>query len=297
MPPRLHRRRPVLALAVFAAIGLSMPAGSAYADFPAGLKAYDAGDFATAAREWTAAANAGDQAAMRNLGHLYRWGRGVPADAMQAVLWYRKAADLGFDRAMVNLGMLYLDGAPGVPRNAEEGRFWLRKAAELNNQDAKDALSDLDSGRIPLLTRVAPPKTPERPKAAAVVNSAGENALAAPPPPQPQPVEEVGPARPAPPDRKPSRALAPSAGETTVLAHLGIFGSEEEASHHWNRLAATVPDLSALAPYYLHGFIPGSGPGTGPIVRLYARGSQSALMTLCRSVPADQTCELHQAFH
>lgn len=293
MSPRL-RRRPILALAALAAIGLSMPAGRAYADFPAGLKAYDSGDFATAAREWTAAAHAGDQAAMRNLGHLYRWGRGVPADAVQAEFWYRKAADLGFDRAMVNLGMLYLDGAPGVPRNAEEGRFWLRKAAELGNQDARDALSDLDAGRVPLLNRVAPPKTPEPPKAAPAINTPGEHTPVAP---QQQPVVEAGPARPAPPDRKPARALAPSAGDSTVLAHLGLFGSEEEASRHWATLAATVPDLAALAPYYLHGFIPGSGPGTGPIVRLYARGSQSALMALCRSVPADQVCELHQAFH
>lgn len=287
MAARRPSRRPVLILAALAALGLSLTAGHAYADFPAGLKAYEAGDFAAAAREWTAAAQSGDQAAMRNLGHLYRWGRGVPADAVQAAFWYRKAADLGFDRAMVNLGMLYLDGAPGVPRNTEDGRHWLRKAATLGNTDAKEALADLESGRIPLLNRVAPPKTPEKPKTG---SDEAENA----PPPPPQ---EEGKARPAPPDRKPAHALVPAAGETTVLAHLGLFRTEEEAKIHWNRLAVTVPDLATLAPYYLPGFIPGSGPGTGAIVRLYARGSQSALMTLCRSVPQTQTCELHQAFH
>lgn len=293
MAPRPSPCRSLFLCAAVIAAGLTAPVAGARADFPAGLAAYEAGDFATAAKEWLAAARGGDQAAMRNLGHLYRWGRGVPADATQAEFWYRKASDQGFDRAMVNLGMLYLDGAPGVPRNPEEGRHWLRKAAELGNEDAREALADLDAGRIPLLNRVAPPKTPEKPKPAPVVSTAGENT----PVTAPAPVQEEGTARPAPPDRKPARALAPSAGDTTVLAHLGIFGSETEAQTRWNALAATQPDMASLAPYYLHGFIPGSGPGTGPIVRLYARGSQSALMNLCHFMPPDQTCELHQAFH
>lgn len=255
----------------------------ASAGFEAGLEAYDSGDYPRAAQEWAGAAEAGDQAAMRNLGHLYRWGRGVPADAVKAEYWYRRAAGLGFDRAMVNLGMLYLDGAPGVPRDPVEGRHWLQKAAALGNPDAADALADLENGRIPLLNRVAQPKSPAQAADAAMTATATTTKTDTP---------GTSPASPPAAPETPNRGLAPSAGSATVLAHLGLFTTEAEARAHWDALAAKVPALEPLAPYFLHGFV----PGKGPVVRLYARGADSALQALCHAVPEGTDCELHQAF-
>ena len=55
-----------------------------------------------------ALANAGDATAQNRLGHAYFLGQGMPQDYAQAVAWYRKAAEQGYDDAQYNLGYMYL---------------------------------------------------------------------------------------------------------------------------------------------------------------------------------------------
>ena len=100
---------------------LSFPAA---ADFESGRKAYVNGEYDKAFQEWQKAADEGDLAAQRNLGHLYRWGKGVPQDLTQAAFWYYTAAKGGSDTAQYNLGIMYLRGE-GIPRNEDEGIIWL----------------------------------------------------------------------------------------------------------------------------------------------------------------------------
>ena len=114
----------------------------ALADFEAGLKAYREGDYASAFTEWQTAADRGDTEAQRNLGHLYRWGKGVQQDLTQAAFWYYTAAKGGSDSAQYNLGVMYLRGE-GIPRNEEEGVLWLERAAEQNNKEAVERLAHL----------------------------------------------------------------------------------------------------------------------------------------------------------
>ena len=92
------------------------------------MRAYDAGDYATAYRQWLPLADAGDLAAQRNLGHLYETGKGVPQDPVQAAQWYRKAADAGLSRAQANLAVLYLKGE-GTPADDREAAQWFHRAA------------------------------------------------------------------------------------------------------------------------------------------------------------------------
>lgn len=113
-----------------------------HADFNSGLAAYDAGDYATAAHQWRRAGEAGDVAAQRNLGHLYRWGKGVEQDLVEAARWYRRAAKAGFDRAQINLALLHLNGQ-GVKRDEAEAARWLSKAAEAGNPEARFRLAQL----------------------------------------------------------------------------------------------------------------------------------------------------------
>ena len=47
---------------------------------------------------------------------------------MEAALWYRRAADLGNQAAMYNLGTMYEQGL-GVLKDAEEARKWFTKAS------------------------------------------------------------------------------------------------------------------------------------------------------------------------
>lgn len=94
------------------------------------MQAYEAGDYAAAYRAWLPLAESGDVAAMRNVGHLYRWGQGVEKDIHQALAWYRRAAEIGFARAQANLAAIYLQGDDGVPVDYAEALKWFEAAAQ-----------------------------------------------------------------------------------------------------------------------------------------------------------------------
>jgi TPR repeat protein len=66
-----------------------------------------------------------------SLGICYANGDGVMKDTMEAVKWYRKAADQGVARAQCNLANCYYHGQ-GVAKDYAETVKWLRKAAEQN---------------------------------------------------------------------------------------------------------------------------------------------------------------------
>jgi TPR repeat protein len=77
------------------------------------------------------AAELGEAWAMNNLGYMYQHGDGgLKPDAATAVSWYRKAAELGNTLAMTNLGVMYERGE-GVKADAAMAVSWYRKAAEL----------------------------------------------------------------------------------------------------------------------------------------------------------------------
>jgi TPR repeat protein len=57
--------------------------------------AYSKASYATAIKECFPPAKAGSPEAQFTLGYMYNNGEGVPKDAVQAVSWWRKAADQG----------------------------------------------------------------------------------------------------------------------------------------------------------------------------------------------------------
>jgi TPR repeat protein len=101
----------------------------AWADFQTGMDAHNRGDYATALQEWRPLAEQGDALAQYNLGMLYRKGRGVPQDDVQARQWYAKAAAQGQAKAQFNLGTLYFNGE-GVPKDYQQALRWFRLAAD-----------------------------------------------------------------------------------------------------------------------------------------------------------------------
>lgn len=121
-------RFPALLSAVLLAVLLAGAPGAARADFAAGVKAYDAGDFKAAFEAWLPLARDNDPAAQRNVAHLYRKGLGVPQDFAAAAEWYRRAADNGLARAQANLASMYLRGQ-GLERDARAAREWFARAA------------------------------------------------------------------------------------------------------------------------------------------------------------------------
>ena len=133
LPPgreTLRRRALLGTTALFLiATGVSFAVQPAHAEFADGTLAYQEGDYERAYNEWLPLARAGNAAAQRNIGQLYRLGLGVPKDLKVAANWYRLAADQGLSRAQANLGVMYLRGE-GLPRDPVKAADWFNKAAE-----------------------------------------------------------------------------------------------------------------------------------------------------------------------
>src|ERR1700690_282840 len=109
--------------------------GGLHADFDAGLRAYEAHDYATAIQNWQILADQGAAHAQYNLGLIYANGYGGARDEAKAAEWYRKAAEEGIVEAQFNLALLYVAGE-GVPKDMDEARKWLVKAAEQGDSRA-----------------------------------------------------------------------------------------------------------------------------------------------------------------
>lgn len=277
-----------------------------HADFGGGLKAYDAGDYATAAKEWRRAADAGDLAAQRNLGHLYRWGKGVEQDLTLAAKWYRRAAIAGFDRAQLNLALLHLNGQ-GVKRDEAEAARWLSKAADAGNPEAQYRLAQLlETGKGVAIDRAkayafyglaaraghkaAAIRLAGQPDSAATLKQLkGGGAVR-------KPVSYIAKAkatiardktsalgeylarrvvnRLSPP---PSEAAVPTGA---VAAHLASYRQRGRARVGWDLLSADEEGLRDLKPRVRQVDI----PGRGRFYRLYAVGAAARLRSLCKSL-------------
>ncbi len=74
------------------------------------------------------AAESQQPAAWHAIGTAYNTGRGTKQDRAEAIRWFRRAAEVGFAPAMVNLGLCLQFPAPGL--NQAEAIHWFRRAAE-----------------------------------------------------------------------------------------------------------------------------------------------------------------------
>ena len=123
---------------------LALPAR---ADFAAGMKAYEAKDYATAYAEWLPLAEAGDARAQYGMGRLYRFGRGVEQDFETAIEWYKQAAMQTEDgdtyrRAVYALGYM-VDEGQGTPKDADKAECLYRVSAENGYASAQWVYSNL----------------------------------------------------------------------------------------------------------------------------------------------------------
>lgn len=127
----------------FAPLGLvllALLAVPASADGVAGLKAYEAGDYATAFKEFMPLAETGQAPAQAAIGHMYLNGQGVPQDVNQAAIWLEKAAEGGNARARYQIGNMYAGGM-GVPVDEMKASYYLLKAANQNMAVAQLAMA------------------------------------------------------------------------------------------------------------------------------------------------------------
>jgi uncharacterized protein len=116
------------ALAV-ASAGAATAQDAGYANWAAGFRAYDRGDYAEAVRVWRIAGDQGSVDAQFFLGKMYTDGQGVAQNDTEASHWFRRAADQGDAVSQYSLGFNYANGR-GVPRNEAEAVRWYRMAAD-----------------------------------------------------------------------------------------------------------------------------------------------------------------------
>lgn len=126
-------------------LSLSAPV---WADYQAGVDAYQSGDFKTAMAEWLPLAEGGDATAQNSVGALYDHGLGVDESDSEAAHWYSLAADQGLPLAMRNLAGMYAGGY-GVPFDKDQAIYWYDKAAEAGDEPAMKRLAALDPSRAP----------------------------------------------------------------------------------------------------------------------------------------------------
>ena len=115
MTRRRHRepaaRRRLLAATL--ALGLAWPLPpAALADYDAGKRAYDAGDFETAYQQWLAAALGDDAQAQYDLGIMLANGVGVSRDVISAYAWLMLAHKGGIEDAKPKYDLLLKDYIP-----------------------------------------------------------------------------------------------------------------------------------------------------------------------------------------
>ena len=84
-----------------------LTAASVWADYQAGVDAYERGDYKIALEEWQPLAEGGDPQAQFRLGQMYARGDGVPQDDEEAAKLYKKAAEHGDTIAQFVLGIWY----------------------------------------------------------------------------------------------------------------------------------------------------------------------------------------------
>ena len=100
-----------------------------WADFQAGIEAYERGDYDTALGEWRPLAEQGDAQAQFTLGEMYGMGHGVAQDYGETVRWFRLAAEQGYTPARFFLGTMYELGQ-GVAKDYQEAVQWYRLTAD-----------------------------------------------------------------------------------------------------------------------------------------------------------------------
>ena len=122
----------LISVFAFGVLVILAVANLARADVADGINARDSSDYATALREFRAAAEFGNAEAQFQLGYMYQTGSGVPVDEEQALIWYRKGAELGHAGAQASLGGIYADGF-AVPKDLEKSVKWFQMSAERGN--------------------------------------------------------------------------------------------------------------------------------------------------------------------
>lgn len=118
-----------------------------------GVDAYNRGDYTSAVRFYTIAAEFGHRGAQCNLGYCYQNGTGCDKNDRFAVYYYRRAAEQESAVAEFNLASCYLRGEGGLTYDYRRAVELLRRAEAHGSQEATPVLAELSRRRRKKLAR------------------------------------------------------------------------------------------------------------------------------------------------
>jgi TPR repeat protein len=100
--------------------------------------------YVEAVKWYRLAAEQGDAGAQLSLGVMYDNGEGVAKNDAEAVKWYRKAAEQGHAMAQSTLGTRYMNGE-GIAENYVLGHMWMNLSRAQGNKTASENMKILVS--------------------------------------------------------------------------------------------------------------------------------------------------------
>eukprot|EP00698_Gefionella_okellyi_P024829 TRINITY_DN8867_c0_g1_i1.p1 TRINITY_DN8867_c0_g1~~TRINITY_DN8867_c0_g1_i1.p1 ORF type:complete len:439 (+),score=68.32 TRINITY_DN8867_c0_g1_i1:2-1318(+) len=106
-------------------LGYLLETEEGYIDYPRAFKMY------------LESAAEGNAQAQNNLGCVYRDGTGVAADELEATYWFKLAAAQNHGEAILSLGSFYESGLGGLPLDLDEALLRYRKAADMGIAQAQ----------------------------------------------------------------------------------------------------------------------------------------------------------------
>jgi len=150
---RVFALRPALALLLGLAAALPCLAVAAdpgaRAAFNDAVALYKAGQLGKAQAAFEALASGGDPRGEFALAVMHEHGQGVPRDLEQAKAHYRRAAERGYVKAQLNLGLLLEAESAGRAELVAEAAHWFTAAAALGQRDALLRLEGLAKRGVP----------------------------------------------------------------------------------------------------------------------------------------------------
>jgi len=136
------KRCVVMGTLVLLSVVAAFAPSAARASLEEGKKAYLAGDYELAFKEFMPLADAGDPLIQNQIAVMYYRGQGVAQDYVRSAEWFRRAAEHGSADAQYLLGKLYYNGQ-GVDQNLDEAAKWFGEAALAGKTGAQYLLAVL----------------------------------------------------------------------------------------------------------------------------------------------------------
>ncbi|NOY63660.1 MAG: sel1 repeat family protein [Gammaproteobacteria bacterium] len=115
---------------IFALALVTAPLQVSALDYADGYDAVWSGDYSKAVELFQLLAADGDARAQFNLAMLYHSGNGVQPNEVEAVKWYKRAAEQGVKEAQAYLAVAFEEGWFGLARDLTKAEYWYTRLEE-----------------------------------------------------------------------------------------------------------------------------------------------------------------------